>query len=338
MNEAFGLFAHVNVLQRDMCPSATKFEGEIIAMTLDLLHADAVTDGDAGRPRHHAAAPAASSTPMLAYREHAAPTRGVDAPERRSSPRPRTPRSTRPATSSASSCARAPVDPVTHAGRRRLGRATTSTTRPSPSSARPATTATAPIDPIAELVRRSRSSAASGCTSTAAWAASSCPFGQELGYDIPLFDFRVPGVTTISADTHKYGYALQGHVGARCSATRRCATRQYFYLTDWSGGKYCSPGMEGSRSGGLLAATWAAMVQLGREGYLRLRQGDLRDRRRHAGRGALAPRAAHHGQRRRSCFSLHLRRVRHLPRQRLHADRGAGASTASSTPTRSTWR
>ena len=40
------------------------------------------------------------------------------------------------------------------------------------------------------------------------------PFGQELGYDIPLFDFRVPGVTTISADTHKYGYALQGHLHA----------------------------------------------------------------------------------------------------------------------------
>ena len=46
LNEAFGLFAHVNVLQRDMCPSATKFEAEIIAMTLDLLHAEAVTDGE----------------------------------------------------------------------------------------------------------------------------------------------------------------------------------------------------------------------------------------------------------------------------------------------------
>ena len=44
---------------------------------------------------------------------------------------------------------------------------------------------------------------------------------------------------------------------------------QYFFLTDWSGGKYCSPGIEGSRSGGLIAATWASMVQLGREGYRR---------------------------------------------------------------------
>src|SRR5918994_1578739 len=46
LNEAFGLFAHVNVLQRDMCPSATKFEAEILSMALDLFHADAVTDGE----------------------------------------------------------------------------------------------------------------------------------------------------------------------------------------------------------------------------------------------------------------------------------------------------
>src|SRR5512139_1164794 len=44
LDEAFGLFAHVNILQRDMCPSATKFEGEVIAMALDLMHADAGTD------------------------------------------------------------------------------------------------------------------------------------------------------------------------------------------------------------------------------------------------------------------------------------------------------
>ena len=43
---------------------------------------------------------------------------------------------------------------------------------------------------------------------------------------------------------------------------------QYFFMTDWTGGKYASPGIEGSRSGGLLAATWAAMVSIGRTGYL----------------------------------------------------------------------
>jgi glutamate/tyrosine decarboxylase-like PLP-dependent enzyme len=94
------------------------------------------------------------------------------------------------------------------------------------------------------------------------------PFGEELGYDIPPFDFRVPGVTSISADTHKYGYSFKG-----CSTLvfrdKGYRNAQYFHLVGWSGGKYMSPGIAGSRSGGLLAATWAAMVQLGREGYLR---------------------------------------------------------------------
>ena len=41
MNEVFGLFGHMNILQRDMCPSATRFEGEVIAMALDLMHGSA---------------------------------------------------------------------------------------------------------------------------------------------------------------------------------------------------------------------------------------------------------------------------------------------------------
>ena len=74
-------------------------------------------------------------------------------------------------------------------------------------------------------------------------------------------------MTSISADTHKYAY---GFKGTSVLAFRHQALRnsQYFFLTDWSGGKYCSPGVEGSRSGGLLAATWAGMVSLGQAGYL----------------------------------------------------------------------
>jgi glutamate/tyrosine decarboxylase-like PLP-dependent enzyme len=53
---------------------------------------------------------------------------------------------------------------------------------------------------------------------------------------------------------------------------RALRNAQYFFLTDWSGGKYCSPGIEGSRSGGILAATWAAMVSFGWDGYLRYAQ------------------------------------------------------------------
>jgi glutamate/tyrosine decarboxylase-like PLP-dependent enzyme len=70
----------------------------------------------------------------------------------------------------------------------------------------------------------------------------------------------------MSADTHKYGYAFKG-TSVLTFRDKALRNAQYFFLTGWSGGKYCSPGMEGSRSGGLIAATWAAMVQLGREGY-----------------------------------------------------------------------
>ena len=91
-------------------------------------------------------------------------------------------------------------------------------------------------------------------------------WGQELCYPVPTFDFRLPGVTSISADTHKYGFALKGSsvLLYRNPELRRL---QYFIVPDWPGGLYTSPGMSGSRSGGIIASAWAAMVSLGREGY-----------------------------------------------------------------------
>ena len=79
LTEAFGLFAHQNALQRDMCPSATKFEGEIIAMVLDLMHADAVEDGD---PAGMVTSGGTGSIlhAVLAYREDARNTRNVTRP------------------------------------------------------------------------------------------------------------------------------------------------------------------------------------------------------------------------------------------------------------------
>ena len=266
MNEAFGLFAHVNVLQRDMCPSATKFEAEIISMTLGLHGGDTaaaagddpcglVTTGGTGSIMHA----------ILAYREHAAATRGVRAPNVIK------PETAHPAFDKAChlfgvELRRAPVDPVTtevdvewvreHIDDR------TVTLIGSACNYGYGT-----IDPIGELsdlaLERGIGLHVDGCL-----GGFILPFGRELGYDIPMFDYRVPGVTSMSADTHKYGYAFKGSsvLTFRSKALRNA---QYFYLTDWSGGKYTSPGMEGSRSGGLIAATWAAMVQLGHDGYLR---------------------------------------------------------------------
>jgi sphinganine-1-phosphate aldolase len=85
---------------------------------------------------------------------------------------------------------------------------------------------------------------------------------------IAPFDFRVPGVTSMSVDTHKYGLAQKGSsvVLYSSSALRQ---RQYTAVTNWSGGLYISPTQAGSRSGGLIAQTWAALVHMGREGYRR---------------------------------------------------------------------
>jgi len=76
-------------------------------------------------------------------------------------------------------------------------------------------------------------------------------------------------VTSISADTHKYGYALKG---TSVLLYRDAALRKYQYFThpDWPGGIYFSPGLSGSRSGGVVAAAWAAMVSLGERGYMEI--------------------------------------------------------------------
>lgn len=264
MNEAFGLFAHVNILQRDMCPSATKFEGEILAMALDLMHAGSVTDAEpAGLVTTGGTGSIAHA--MLAYREHARATRGIERPNVIK------PETAHPAFDKAChlfgiELRRAPVDPATT-------RADVAWMADHVDDQTIALIGSAcnygygTVDPIDELgalaQRRGIGLHVDGCL-----GGFILPFGEELGYPVPPFDFRIPGVTSISADTHKYGYAFKGTstVLFRDKALRNA---QYFYLTDWSGGKYCSPGIEGSRSGGLLAATWATMVQLGREGYRR---------------------------------------------------------------------
>ena len=93
------------------------------------------------------------------------------------------------------------------------------------------------------------------------------PFAKKLGYELPAFDFGCRGVTSMSCDTHKYGYASKGTsvVLFRNKELRRCA---YFAYPKWTGGLYATPTIAGSRSGALLACAWASMVSLGEQGYL----------------------------------------------------------------------
>jgi len=93
------------------------------------------------------------------------------------------------------------------------------------------------------------------------------PFMEEAGYPLPLFDFRLPGVTSISCDTHKYGFAPKGSsvILYRSLELRR---NQFFAQADWPGGIYATPTISGSRAGGIIAACWAALVHFGRDGYV----------------------------------------------------------------------
>ena len=91
-------------------------------------------------------------------------------------------------------------------------------------------------------------------------------FLERAGHESEPFDFRVPGVTSISCDTHKYGFAPKGNstVLYRTSKLRKY---QYFISPDWSGGVYASPNMAGSRPGALIAGCWASLMSVGEDGY-----------------------------------------------------------------------
>lgn len=124
------------------------------------------------------------------------------------------------------------------------------------------------IDPITELgeiaLRRGLRLHVDACV-----GGMYLPFARELGYDIPAFDLSVPGVTQLSMDFHKWGYAVKG---ASCILYNDPAIRrhQIFSCASWTGYAVINPGVTSSKGGGPVAACWAILNYLGREGYLEL--------------------------------------------------------------------
>ena len=92
------------------------------------------------------------------------------------------------------------------------------------------------------------------------------PFVRMNGADVRAFDFELPGVMSMSADLHKYGYCAKG---ASTVLFRAEAQRQHmiFDCKDWPGGRMVTPTLAGTRPGGAIAAAWAVMNYLGVEGY-----------------------------------------------------------------------
>ena len=95
------------------------------------------------------------------------------------------------------------------------------------------------------------------------------PYLERAGYAIAPFDFRVPGVTSMSVDLHKYGYAPKG-ASVILYRTRELRKHQTFTTDDWLGGFYASSGILGTKSGGPIAGAWAVLQHLGDDGYHRL--------------------------------------------------------------------
>ena len=266
LSEVFANFAHANVLQRDMYPSATKFEGEIIAMTLAMLHGDAVAEFKPGQEAVGVLTSGGSEslmTAVLTYREQARTERGIVAPN-----------IVLPVTAHVAlqkgahyfgiEVRKAPLGPDHRVDVAAVRELIDSNTIALVGSA--GDYGHGLIDPIVELgelaLEHGIGLHVDGCL-----GGFLLPWLERAGYDVPLWDFRVPGVTSISADTHKYGYALKG-TSVLLYRGRDLRRHQYFTVPVWPGGLYVSPGMAGSRSGGLIAATWASMVTMGAAGYL----------------------------------------------------------------------
>jgi glutamate/tyrosine decarboxylase-like PLP-dependent enzyme len=124
------------------------------------------------------------------------------------------------------------------------------------------------VDPIAEIsnlaIRHNLWMHVDACI-----GALFAPFARALGVEVPAFDFSVDGVRSISADIHKYGFGAKGASAALFR--HRCWRPSYaFEFDDWPIGTYASIGLAGTRSAAPVAAAWAVMRYLGRDGYVRI--------------------------------------------------------------------
>lgn len=258
---AHALYFSENGLSPAAFPSLRKFEAEVVAMVLDLL-------GAAGEGAGTMTSGGTESIllAMKAYRDHARVTRpDVKVPEIL------VPESAHPAFLKAAQYFDLKVVPVPLAGD---WRADVDALRAALGPQTICAVASAPcyphgvIDPIAAMAALARERGI-GLHVDACLGGFLLPFMREAGARVPDFDFRVPGVTSISADLHKNGYAAKG-ASVIAWRTRELRRFQYFVSTDWPGGLYGSPTMLGTRPGGAIAAAWAAMISLGRNGYREL--------------------------------------------------------------------
>lgn len=262
LNQVYARCSQANPLHADLWPSVVKYEAEIVAMTAHMLGGATVGEHDEVCGTVSSGGTESIMLAMKTYRDQAREQRGIRHPQMV------VPTTVHAAFDKASryfgiEMIKVPVGSDCRADvaatRSAITRNTVVVVGSAPSFPHGA------IDPIEELSELARARGI-GFHTDACLGGFVLPWATELGYPVPRFDFRVPGVTSISADTHKYGYAAKGTsvVLYRSKELRRF---QWYTTTDWPGGLYLSPTFAGSRPGALSAACWAAMLSIGAHGY-----------------------------------------------------------------------
>lgn len=266
LNEVYALNSQSNPLHTDLWPSAVKYESEIVSMTARMLGADPTMTGTPDEICGTLSSGGSESIQlaMKTYRDHARATKGITEPQM-----------IVPVTAHAAfdkaaqyfgiELVHVPIGDDLRADVAAVEAAITDNTVVIAGSAPPFPHGI--VDPIEEMSELARSRGI-GFHTDACLGGFVLPWAAKLGYDVPLFDFTLPGVTSMSCDTHKFGYAAKG-TSVVLYRGHELRHHQYFTMTDWPGGLYCSPSFAGSRPGALSAACWAALTSIGEDGYLR---------------------------------------------------------------------
>jgi sphinganine-1-phosphate aldolase len=262
LNEAYAINSQANPLHPELWPSAVKYEAEIVAMTAAMLGG-----GEKGLGSVCGTVSSGGTESILlamwAYRDRARGERGI------TDPQIVVPVSAHAAFAKAAHYFGMSLIPVPLASDWRADVEAASRLI-TPNTV--VVVGSAPgfphgvIDPIDELSELARSRGV-GFHVDACLGGFVLPWAERLGYPVPPFDFRLPGVTSISADPHKFGFAAKG-ASVILYRDRYLRQHQYYRTASWMGGLYYSPTFAGSRSGAISAECWAALLAFGEEGYM----------------------------------------------------------------------
>eukprot|EP00045_Choanoeca_perplexa_P012944 m.144066 g.144066 ORF g.144066 m.144066 type:complete len:538 (+) comp16186_c0_seq2:2741-4354(+) len=260
VQEAYNMFSHENGLNPFAFPSLRRFETEVISMTASMLNGDANVAGSLT-----SGGTESILCIMKAYRDRA---RKVWPHIKK--PEVVAPITIHPAFNKAAAyfdltMVLVPVDDNSQVDVHAMSKAITNNAVLLVGSAPQYPHAVVdPIEDIAALAKKF----GLPLHVDACYGGFMLPWIERLGYPVPKWDFRVPEVTSISADLHKYGW---GAKGASCALFRNAELRSHliYAYTEWPGGLFASPSFAGTRPGGYIAASWATLMYMGQDGYLR---------------------------------------------------------------------